>query len=205
MNSIRLHSIIVPGAVLLALSGCQTAGTKVNTEFDAQAKFAEAKTFIVAPMPKSIPGVDPGMILRVGPAAQEAAAASLLEKGYTEVEDAAKADIAVLVHGKAVPKTDITDWGFEPYYGDLGWHAGYPYGAWGGSRVSVDQYNEGTLIVEVYDVPSKKMVWVGWITGRTTKDTSKQASRVSLGVSEILAQYPEVGMMPPAPPAKPER
>jgi hypothetical protein len=196
MTSKPLGSFFVAGAIVAALfSGCQTA-PKVQSEFDKAAPFAAAKTFAVRPLPKQIPGVDPGMVLRVGPAAMDAVRASMKEKGFTEVSDVATADLAVLVHGKVVPKTEITDWGFTPYVGRAGWYRGYPYGVYGGTNVTVDQYNEGTLIVEVYDIKTKKMIWVGWVTATPSEDKSKQKGQVVAGVAQILAEYPAVGTIP---------
>jgi len=186
----------------LLWAGCATT-PKVETEYDPAANFAAAKTFVVLPLPQKIPGVDPGLLLRVGPAAVNSAAAALYELGYKQVDDVKYADIAVLVHGKKVPKTDVTDWGFTPYVGGYGWYGRYPYGAGVyGSNITVDQYDEGTLIVEVYDVKSEKQIWVGWMTGRSTTDKSKQAGNVSEGVAMILANYPAAGMAPTPPAAK---
>ena len=83
MNSSLRSLFIVAGALAVAvLSGCQTA-PKVQTEFDKSATFASAKTFAIRPIPQQIPGVDPGLILRVGPAATAAVRSSLTAKGYT--------------------------------------------------------------------------------------------------------------------------
>ena len=201
MNSITKRFLLVAGAIVAAaLTGCQTA-PKAQAEFDKTAGFTAVKTFAILPLPKQIPGVDPGLILRVGPAATAAARTSLKAKGYTEATSAANADMAVLVHGKAVPKTEITDWGFTPYAGRTGWYRGYPYGAYG-SNISVDQYQEGTVIVEIYEVKTQKSIWVGWVTATATEDKSKQAAEVSSGVTQILANYPAVGTIPVEPAAK---
>jgi hypothetical protein len=147
MKLTSVSSLIAFGSLILGLTGC-TSTPKLEVEFDKETDFTKAKTFVVRPIPKDIPGVDPGLVLRVGPAATAAVRSSMVAKGYIEVFEAAKADIAVLIHGKSVPKTDVTDWGFSPYYG-AGWGGAYSYGMYGGSSVSVDQYDEGTLIVEV--------------------------------------------------------
>jgi hypothetical protein len=188
------------GSLVLGLAGCTTA-PKLSTEFDKDYDFTKAKTFIIRPIPKDIPGVDPGLVLRVGPAATAAARSALNGKGYIEVAEPAKADIAVLLHGKSVPKTDVTDWGFTPYYGG-GWYGGYPYGMYGGSSVTVDQYDEGTLIVEVYDVKTRKMVWVGWGTSRMTSKTEEQPGNVGSAVTNLLMGYPAAGQKPVPPPPK---
>jgi hypothetical protein len=188
-------------AAVAGLTGCQTA-PKVQTEFDSTEGFATMKTFAVLPLPKNIPGVDPGLVLRIGPAVKEAVRGSMKGKGYTETTTTKETDIAILVHGRLVPKTDVTDWGFTPYYGRAGWYGGYNYGAYGGSNVTVDQYNQGTIIVEVYDVKTSKMIWVGWMEDRADDDPKreKQAANVANAIAKILASYPAVGAVPPPPP-----
>jgi len=203
MKSTSLTAWITAGFVALAVIGCTTA-PKLNVDFDKNTDFTKAKTFILKPIPQNIPGVDPGLVMRVGPSATSAARQAMTSKGYIEVSDKSKADIAVVIHGKSVPKTDVTDWGMTGgmYYGRGGWYGGYPYGGmYGGSNVTVDQYDEGTLIVEVYDVPTKNMIWVGWGSNRMTSKTDEQATNVGNAVRDLLASYPAVGQAP-MPPAK---
>jgi len=180
----------------LALVGCTTT-PKFNSEFKKDADFTKYKTYTVVPLPQKVEGMDPGAGLRLGSSALESAKAAMGGKGYTEASAPKEADIALIIKGKSVPKTDVTDWGFS--YG-MGW-GGYPYGAaYMGSSVSVDQYDEGTLIVEAYDVKAKTMVWVGWVSGRVASKTEGQAERVAAAVTQVLASYPAVGAQP-APPA----
>jgi hypothetical protein len=198
MKLSKISSLSLAAVLAVMVAGCATKPPKVNTEFDSQADFKEAKTFAVLPLPKSIPGADPGLAMRVSGTVENTIRAAMTAKGYTEVEKA-DADIAVLLHGKLVPKTDVTDWGFTPSYGAYGWNRGYRgyYGGmYAGSSVSVDQYNEGTMIAEVYDVDSKSMIWVGWITGRANQKREGEQERVSMNVDRILALYPPMGAAP---------
>ena len=142
--------------------------------------------------------MDPGAGIRLSSSALASAKAAMGAKRYTESADPKQADVALIIKGKSVPKTDITDWGFS--YG-VGW-GGYPYaGGYYGSNVSVDQYDEGTLIVEAYDVKTRAMIWVGWVTGRVQSNTEGQAERVAGAVTQVLGSYPAVGMEP-TPPVK---
>jgi hypothetical protein len=193
---------LIAGAIFVTLlSGCSTAPV-LQVEYDQSAAFAAAKTFAVRPLPRQIPGVDPGMVERISPAAMGAASAGMKLKGYTEETSAARADLAVLVHGKAVPKTEATDWGFTPNAGSAGWYQSYAYGTYNETSVAVDKYIEGTLIVEVYDVKTKQMIWVGWMTGVATENKEAQADNISRNIARILADYPAIGTMPPKPVAK---
>lgn len=181
----------------LVLAACTTA-PKFNSEFKQGADFTKYKTYTVVPLPQKVEGMDPGAGIRLSSAALASAKAAMVGKGYTEAADPKGADLALIIKGKAVPKTDITDWGFS--YG-VGW-GGYPYGGgYYGSNVSVDQYEEGTLIVEAYEVKTKEMVWVGWVTGRVQDKTEGQAERVASAVTQVLGSYPAVGTQP-MPPVK---
>ncbi len=182
---------------VLVLVGCATS-PRVETEFDETASFAGYKTFAILPLPKTIPGADPGVMLRLGSAIEDAVATSLTAKGYTATTDAKQADIGVYVHGQVVPKTEVTDWGFTPVHTTRGWHGSYPAHVYGGSNVTVDQYEEGTLVVEVYEVKSRDMVWVGWATARTSRDKEGQAERVRAAITSVLESFPHVGQAPAA-------
>ncbi|MBE2212746.1 MAG: DUF4136 domain-containing protein [Opitutaceae bacterium] len=185
-------------AAALVLAACTTA-PKFNSEFKKDADFTKYKTYTVVPLPQKVEGMDPGAGIRLSSAALGSAKTAMGAKGYTESAVAKEADVALIIKGKSVPKTDITDWGFS--YG-VGW-GGYPYaGGYYGSNISVDQYDEGTLIVEAYDVKTKAMIWVGWVTGRVQEKTDGQAERVANAVAQVLGSYPAVGQQPMPPVGK---
>ena len=54
---------------------------------------------------------------------------------------------------------------------------------------SVDQYQEGTLVVEVYDQKTKRMVWVGWVTARSPS-RAKEAERTQAALRSITDRFP---------------
>lgn len=197
LATMTLKSLIPPSvcaALIAVFSGC-TSTPKVNSEFDASVDFTTYQTFAVVPFPKSIPNTDPGLLLRVTPAAKAAVETTMTAKGYTQVANLEEADIAVLVHGKAVPKTNVSGGGFDPVYG-AAWYGGYPYASYGVSSVHVDNYDEGTLIVEVWELNpgADNQIWVGWSSGRMQKDTSTQAANVTELIRRLLEKYPDKGM-----------
>lgn len=171
---------------------------KVETEFDPAADFPAHKTFAFAPLDTRVPGATPGDILRAGPAMRDAARQSMLGKGYTEVSEMRKADVVIRVHGKLVPKTEVTDWGFVPAYPNYRWYQRYPYAVYGTRQVTVDTYTEGTLIIEAHDVRTREMIWVGWITGRREGGRDKVLQQATDAVTRILAAYPQQGTRPAA-------
>jgi hypothetical protein len=135
----------------------------------------------------------------VGPALKDAAQRAMTGRGYVEVADPKGADMVVRIHSRIVPKTEVTDWGFTPTYSRYGWYRSFPYETFGRRRVEVDNYNEGTLIVEVYDARTREMVWVGWITGRKEEREDKSLAAATQALNEILAAFPPAGTAPTAP------
>jgi hypothetical protein len=179
-------------AALGFVSGC-TTGPEIKYEADATANLTGYKTYILVPFSKpsgtGITGANPGAGLRYAPVLTSSIKSTLAAKGYTEAPKET-ADFAVNVRATVVPKTDITDWGMG--------YGGYGYGGWGrggywghggmGYDVTVDQYNEGVLRIEIYDVKKRELVWVGWATAELYK--APEDAGVAKAVTDILANFP---------------
>ena len=80
-------------------------------------------------------------------------------------------------------------------------YAGGPYGrGWGGAgwggvgwtETRVDQYEEGTLVIDFLDASDRRLVWRGTGTRRLSRDLQPErvTKRVNEAVDEILAQFP---------------
>jgi hypothetical protein len=151
---------------LFLISGCSTVPS-YNFESDPKADFASYKTFAMMPLPSQIPGAEPDLILRIGDTVKSTLEDTLKSKGYAQA-DLDSADFTVNVNGKIVPKVDVSDFGYQPYntYPSVGrWGYHHPYTS-GFRDIYVDEYEEGTLVVEIYDANTKKMVWIGWTSAR---------------------------------------
>jgi len=184
MKAKNILSLFAALSIIL-LSGCESP-MKVDSESDPNVDLTAYQTYSLLPLPDSIPGADPGAVLRMKRIVTDALKEAMADKGYTEVA-LQVADFAVHITGKVVPKTDVTDWGYA-YSPSPRWGYRYPYHG-GGSNVTVDQYEEGSLILEIFDTTRNEMVWVGWGTART-KGKDPTPERALSVVSEILASFP---------------
>jgi hypothetical protein len=192
MNRKNIITLSVCGLLLAALSGC-TSAPKIESEFDPAEDFTAHKSYYVVPFPETIPNVDPGTLMRIAPAAQTATETGMAAKGYTKAANVDSADLLVVIHGKSVPKTELYN-NYTPTYAGAWGYGRYPYAAYNMNTVSVDNYDEGTLILEMHERATKQMIWVGWTTGRVKSDTSGQAERVASLIGLILDQYPNQGI-----------
>lgn len=183
-NPFLLVTLLASVAILF---GCQT-GPKISSEFDPQADFSTYRKFVLLPLPTNIPGGNPGAILRTGKIIEQATADALALKGFERVE-AEEADFAVRLSGKVVPKVDVSEMGYsvQPVRGWYGYYRPYYIQ----QEVYVDHYEEGTLIIEIYDVSSRELTWVGWGVARKPSE-EPDSERVRDAVNSILADFPPI-------------
>ena len=197
--------------LVLALTGCGTSPPKIDSEVNRAVDFSQFRTFTILPYTEeSMAGANPGTLLRVGEPIVLEIQNNMQRLGYIPVGDVEKSDIAFNIQGNSIPKMSVTDSGFGGYYGmggypygAGGWASRYPYGGRGGyggyggygvgvgygSTVSVDQYDEGTLAIEAYDAFTKELVWVGWATGRMSKD-GPDMDKLRTTIQQVLARFP---------------
>ncbi len=179
--------------VLAVAAGCSTAN--LNTEYNKEVDFSSYKTFALLPFPSHVPGSAPGSAMGLGPLLQKTLRDTLVSKGFTEVP-MSEADFTAGIRGEVNPQLRVHDYGYNypvaPY-----WAGSYPYMRTT-PMTSVSQYEEGVLIVEIFDAKTKELSWVGWSTRKRPEGASINAERVQAGIIQILSDFP-----PPSSRAKP--
>jgi len=66
------------------------------------------------------------------------------------------------------------------------------FGPWGpsGGTVTLETYVQGTLVVDLYDARTKKMIWRGLGTGTTSDKPSKNTDKIDKALFMMFQQYP---------------
>jgi len=122
-------------------------------------------------------------MLRVAEPARRAAVEALTAKGLIKT-DPDKADLAINLRGQFLPKVAVTQYGYVPGPG-FARRGGY-VGAYAG--VDVNNYEERTLTVEVFDNHTKELTWVGWSKRDTTGEVDVE--KLQSSIRGILSQLP---------------
>ena len=153
MLAARLRPVHVAFAVALS-AGCATA-VSVSTDFDHAADFSRYHTFSFVGGHLSLDGVaDEGNTLAKD-RIRNAVVAALGERGLAESSD--HPDLAVGYWAGARSRTEIE--GMPPYAPEMG---PYWYGGWWGPGYTqwwTRTYDEGTLIIDLVDPASHRLVW----------------------------------------------
>jgi hypothetical protein len=175
---------LVTLAAACAFAACSTV--TVTTDYDRSAPFATYKTYSLAPAAK-------GQTLSPGSEAalRDALRTQLAARGISETTG--RADLAVVRHAFLQEKVSVqqyTNWGYG--YG-AGWPYAYGhYGMWAGAPrtyVDVNQYTEGTLVLDFVDTRSKRLVFRGTGTA-VVGGPEANAEKIQEAVAEIVAGFP---------------
>ncbi|WP_460640041.1 DUF4136 domain-containing protein [Larkinella harenae] len=120
----------------------------------------------------------------------------LTEKGLTRNES--KPDLLIGYHFFVEKKTrTVNDPNplYGPFYGwgRWGWRGWGPaWWGWGGNSTRQEQYNEGTVVVDMVDAKTRKLVWRGAVENAINEPT-RIASQLPKDIDRILEKYPERG------------
>lgn len=166
-------AVFVAGIFIL-LASCSSI--HVNIDYDQEADFSAYKTFAWIPQRKGIAVRNPLADKRI----KKAVSDELIAKGY--VGDTSGPDLLLVYHAGMRNKVDVASWGYG--YGRY-WR--YPVGG-----VSVYQYTEGTLVLDIVDAQKKELVWRG-VAQKALSETSsveKREENLKKVVAKLLKNFP---------------
>ena len=171
----KLLGFILCAAVSLVAS---TAGfaQHVQTDFDHQANFGQYKTY-------SWQEIKPGASLwdsRI----KNAVNAQLEAKGLAQVAD--DGDIAIVA-----VKTSQTQRTLQTFYDGFGggwrWRG---FGGFGESTTTEQDYQEGTLVIDLYDGKTKQLIWRGSTESVLSDKAEKNEKNLDKGVAKMFKNFP---------------
>lgn len=168
---------------VLILSACGS-GIKISTDYDKNVSFDKYKTYSFYQFTDKGPGLSELNRDRIISSIKK----ELEAKGFTE--NNATPDFLVNATTLAKDKKQVT--GTTNYYGYGGYYRPYSWGpGFGGTTTyNVYEYRDGSLIIDLVDASTKKLVWQG--TGNKEIDMPlKNAEKViPEAVTKILASFP---------------
>ena len=159
-------------AALAAIAGCSSIS--ISTDFDSNADFAGYKTFGWMKQADSEEGYDYSGLVdeRIKSAVDKQLQTKGLTKGTTNT------DLLVVYHAGKKEQLEVEDWGYG------GW-----WGVGGGDAYS---YEEGTLIVDLVDASTKKMVWRGTAKKAMSESPSSEERDAAIdeAIQKMFEKYP---------------
>ncbi len=185
INTLRWMSGLVLTVFVAMLSGC--ASVRVQTDYDPSVDFSQYHTYRLAQPTDGIP-LSPS----ADTALREALHTGLADRGIMEVTEG-DADLDVVWHIFTQEQASVqqyTDWGYA--HGGA-WPDRYgPYYMWPGAPMTytdVNYYIEGTLILDLVDAKTSRLVFRG--TGKGEVGSPKaNAGKIREAVGRIVRDIP---------------
>jgi hypothetical protein len=176
----RAITVLVVAAAMF-VTGCSSIST--SFDYDRQVDFTKFETFAWMPSDNTAQNAQQAQLQNdlFTQRLRQAVNGSLETMGYSI--DTENPDFVIVYHTGVQDKVNVTNWGYT--YG--------PYwGPWGQS-VDVNQYTEGTLILDFISWETKNLVWRGTaqkVLESAPREPAEQERRIQEVVDALLENFP---------------
>ena len=164
--------VFVLVGLMLFFAGRSSAAA-VKTDYDRNANFAQYKTYSW----ERVQTRDPLMVDRI----KSAVNGSLAAKGLTEVPSGGDLSIVAI----EVTHNQQT---LDTFYNNFG--GGRRFGGFGEATTTTETYRVGTLVVDLSDPATRKLVWRGSASDTLSDKSEKNIDNLDKGVVKMFKKFP---------------
>lgn len=181
--------IILFAALILVFGSCKTM--KVVNDFDPKVNFSKFKTYNVLAWDRDnaalINEFDKKRILN-------AIHAEMQARGYKKVSSSSDISVSVFIilNQKEQTTAYANHYSGYGYYGGFGYYGfglGYNTGM-GTTTYHTEEYTVGTLIIDMFDNSTKKLMWQGIGKGTIKENRKHRDENIPKVIAKILEPYP---------------
>ena len=165
------------GIVLLFASA--SFAQQVKTDYDRSANFSQYKTYSW----EKVQTQDQLWVDRI----KEAVNTALAAKGLTPVESGG--DMAIVAIEMTKNQQTLNTF-YDGFGGGWGWRRGGGFGGFGDATTTTDTYKVGTLVVDLFDAHTKKLIWRGSASDTLSDKSDKNIKNLDKGVQKMFDHFP---------------
>jgi len=178
----QLKTVLIVAVVALSATACGYTIT-TSTDYDNTVDFGTYHTFSVM---KGNSSGNPLLDQRATDDVRQA----LASKGWAEAPES-DARAAVVVHTATQTKHN-----YETLYDGYGWGG---WGRWGwrgpGSATTfVEDYQVGTVVVDIFDAGTKQAIWHGVATDALSDHATRNAKITQDAITKMFGEFPPRGL-----------
>ena len=177
MNTQRRISSCAGIAILFASA---LVAQQVKTDFDRSADFGQYKTYSW----EKVHTQNPLLVDRIKAAVNSALAA----KGWTQVESGGNVSIMAMEMSKSHQTLNTY---YDGFGGGWGWRRWGGLGeGFGDSTTTESTYKVGTLVVDLFDSNTKKLIWRGSASDALSDKSDKNIKNLDKGLEKMFDHFP---------------
>lgn len=168
----KIRKTIALSIAMVVLSAIASMAQQVRTDYDHASNFVQYQTYSW----ESVQTKDPLWVDRI----KSAVNSSLSAKGWTEVKSGGDVSIMAM----EVTRNHQT---LNTFYDGLG---GWRWGGFGEATTTTETYRVGTLVVDLFDTTTKKLIWRGSTSDTLSGRADKNIKNLNKGVVKMFKHFP---------------
>jgi len=184
MKKYVIVSLFTLAIVAIMTSSCESS-LKVSSDYDKSVNFGQYKTFSIYHDAKSSDAISSLNQDRI----VNAIRSEMTKKGFTE----ATSSPDLLVNSVAILKDKQSVTANTNYYGYGGYYRPYYWGTGMTSSTTsynVENYKDGSLIIDVVDAASQKLVWQGVGNKEIDGPIKDPDKKIPQAIASIMKDFP---------------
>jgi hypothetical protein len=167
-------------SIAIALLSATAALAEVKTDFDRNADFNRYKTYSWA----NVHTENPLWVDRI----KAAINSTLAAKGWTEVESGG--DVSIMAMEMTKDHRTLNTY-YDNFGGGWGWGWRGGFGDnFGTATTTEDTYRVGTLVVDLFDTGTKKLIWRGSASDTLSSKADKNIKKLNTDVEKMFEHFP---------------
>ena len=161
--------------VLLAIT-LPAFSREVKTDYDHRANFAQYKTYSW----EKVQTQDPLLVDRIKSAVNTALAA----KGWTEAPSGGDVEVFAI---ETTQDQQTLDTFYNGFGGGRRWGG---FGGFGDATTTVETYKVGTLVIDLFDGKTEKLIWRSSSSDTLSDNPDKNTKNLDKGVNKMFQHFP---------------
>ncbi len=160
-------------ALLICVASSVALAQQVSVNYDHNASFSQYHTYAWGSNNKN--QIQNSILAQV---AQQDIEAAMQQKGLQKVQESQNPDLVLAASGGEREQTSYNAWGMRGIGGGMG-------------GISPQENVEATMVVSLYDVKQKSLVWRGIAQNTLNNNGNKNQEMVQKAVQKMFKQWPK--------------
>ena len=174
----KLQRVVFALVGMMFLFAGKSSAQQVKTDYDRSANFAQYKTYSW----EQAKTKDPLDVDRI----KSAVNAALAAKGWNQVDSGG--DVSVVAMEITRNQQTLNTF-YNGFGGGWGWRR-FGGGGFGEATTTTETYKVGTLVVDLFDTKTKKLLWRGTSSDTLSNNSDKNIKNLDKGVEKLFKHFP---------------
>ena len=172
----KIQSQIAASVALTLVLTAVSFAQDVKSDYDHNANFTQYKTFSW----EKVQTKDPLLVDRI----KEAVNSALSAKGWTLVPSGGDVEVFAI---ETTQEQQTLDTFYNGFGGGRRWGG---FGGFGDATTTVDKYKVGTLVVDLFDAKTEKLIWRSSSSDTLSDKADKNTKNLNKGVNKMFQHFP---------------